>query len=115
VAPATLLRIGPRSLRGDKAAWEIGQQLTPPYEMVDNPDTWLTMTDLVLIDPEATDYSRATNPKYTAQYYNPDADARSIAQFIQLYLQRYAPAMRQSIFVGGESYGSVRSATRIVS
>jgi carboxypeptidase C (cathepsin A) len=78
--------------------------------MVDSQDTWLTMTDLVLIDPVGTGYSRATNPEYTSEFYNPDGDAESVAHFIQLYLKRYAPANRQPIFVAGPSYATIRSA-----
>ena len=32
----------------------------PPYQLVDNDQTWLTETDLVFIDPVGTGYSRAT-------------------------------------------------------
>ena len=104
---ATLEAFGPRSLKDVKVQEHLPP---PPYEMVDNQETWLTFTDLVLIDPVGTGYSRATRPEYAAQYYNRDGDAESIAQFIQLYLQRYEPAMRQPIFVGGVSYGSIRGA-----
>ena len=104
---ATLEAFGPRSLKDVKVQEHLPP---PPYEMVDNQETWLTFTDLVLIDPVGTGYSRATRPEYAAQYYNRDGDAESIAQFIQLYLQRYEPTMRQPIFVGGVSYGSIRTA-----
>jgi len=106
-APATLDELGPRSLKGVKVQVQLPP---PPYEMVDNQKTWLTFTDLVLIDPVGTGYSRATKPEYAAQYYNREADAESIAQFIKLYLQRYERAVRQPIFVAGVSYGATRSA-----
>lgn len=103
----TLDALGPRSLNGVK----VQEQLPPPpYEMVDNQQTWLTFTDLVLVDPVGTGYSRAIKPEYAAQYYNRDGDAESIAQFIQRYLRRYEPKMRQPIFVAGVSYGTIRSA-----
>jgi carboxypeptidase C (cathepsin A) len=105
--PATLSYVGPRYLNGGRAE---GQLPSPPYEMVDNPDTWLTMTDLVLIDPVGTGYSRASNPEYTSAFYNPDGDAESVAQFMQLYLQRYDPNKRQPIFVAGPSYATLRFA-----
>jgi carboxypeptidase C (cathepsin A) len=57
-----------------------------------------------------TGYSRASKSDYAAQYYNPDGDAESIAQFMQLYLKRYEPTMRQPLFVAGVSYGSIRFA-----
>jgi carboxypeptidase C (cathepsin A) len=105
--PATLSYVGPRSLKRGRTE---GQLPPPPYEMVDNQDTWLAMTDLVLIDPVGTGYSRATNPEYTSEFYNPDGDAESVAHFIQLYLKRYDPARRQPIFVAGPSYATLRFA-----
>jgi len=106
-APATLDDIGPRSLKDVKLP---NQLPTPPYGLADNQNTWLTFTDLVLIDPVGTGYSRATKPEYAAQYYSRDGDAESIAQFIQTYLQRFDPAKRRPVFVAGISYGSMRSA-----
>lgn len=105
--PGTLDDLGPRSLKGVRVQVQLPP---PPYEMVDNQKTWLTFTDIVLIDPVGTGYSRATKPEYTAQYYNREGDAESIAQFIKLYLQRYERAARQPIFVAGVSYGATRSA-----
>jgi carboxypeptidase C (cathepsin A) len=107
VAPATLSDLGPRTLKGEK--WE-GVLPSPPYEMVDNEQTWLSTTDLVLIDPVGTGYSRATQPGYASEFYNPDGDAESVTQFIQLYLKQYDPGRRQPTFVAGFSYGSFRSA-----
>jgi carboxypeptidase C (cathepsin A) len=107
VEPATLEDLGPRSLKNVTLE---GQLPPPPYAMVDNQQTWLPMTDLVLIDPVGTGYSHATKPEYATHYYNRDADAESIAQFIQLYLQRYESSRRQPLFVAGTSYGSIRSA-----
>jgi carboxypeptidase C (cathepsin A) len=107
VEPATLSDIGPRLLKGDSAD---GPSPPPPYEMVDNQETWLATTDLVLIDPVGTGYSRATKLEYATQYYNPDGDAESIAQTMQLYLKLYEPTTRRPIFVAGVSYGSIRTA-----
>lgn len=94
--PATLSDVAPRLVNGMK--------------IVDNQDTWLGMTDLVLIDPVGSGYSRAVPAEYGGQYYNPDGDAESLAQFMQLYLQRYRWAAHQPIFIAGVSYGSIRSA-----
>lgn len=105
--PATLDALGPRSLKGVKVQVQLPP---PPYEMVDNQKTWLTFTDLVLIDPVGAGYSGATKPGYAAQYYNREGDAESIAQFIKLYLQRYERVAPQPIFVAGVSYGATRSA-----
>src|SRR5205807_1819831 len=39
-----------------------GAMPPPPFKLVDNPDTWLDLTDLVFIDPVGTGYSRAKTP-----------------------------------------------------
>jgi carboxypeptidase C (cathepsin A) len=39
-----------------------GMTPAPPYQLVTNDHTWLYLTDLVLIDPVGTGYSRATRP-----------------------------------------------------
>jgi carboxypeptidase C (cathepsin A) len=105
--PATLTYVGPRSLKGAKTE---GRLPTPPYAMVDNQETWLATTDLVLIDPVGAGYSRASKSEYGAEFYNPDGDAESVARFMQIYLKRYCPTMRQPIFVAGPSYATLRSA-----
>jgi carboxypeptidase C (cathepsin A) len=105
--PATLSNVGPRSLKDVKTE---GRLPLPPYVMVDNQETWLTITDLVLIDPVGAGYSRASKSEYGTEFYNPDGDAESVARFMQLYLKRYYPAMRQPIFVAGPSYATLRSA-----
>lgn len=105
--PATLSYLGPRSLDGRLPEGQLPQ---PPYKMVDNQDTWLTMTDLVFVDPVGTGYSRATKAEHESEFYNPDGDAESVAQFIQLYLKQYPASKRQPVLVAGHSYGTVRSA-----
>ena len=74
----------------------------------DNPDSWLSFTDLVLIDPVGTGWSRAVtdNAKY---YLGVEQDAESIASFIALYTQknRRLPSRK---YLLGESYGGFRAA-----
>ena len=84
--PGTLDNIGPRSLKGSV---EQGQLPPPPYVMTDNEATWLTATDLVLIDPVGTGYSVAASADVAASFYNRQGDADSIANFIRIYLERY--------------------------
>ena len=47
--------IGPRRVK----MLPDGGMPQPPFELVDNEDTWLDQTDLVFIDPVGTGYSRA--------------------------------------------------------
>jgi carboxypeptidase C (cathepsin A) len=76
--------------------------------VVDNPDTFLATTDLILIDPVGTGYSRMTKPEYTPLFYGVKADRDSLVEVMRLYLQRYDP-FESPIFLMGGSYGSIRS------
>jgi carboxypeptidase C (cathepsin A) len=68
----------------------------------------LGATDLVLVDPVGTGYSRVTKPDYTHLFYSIKGDRDSLVEFVRLYLQAYDPAESQ-IFLSGGSYGSIRS------
>jgi multidrug efflux system membrane fusion protein len=105
--PATLSDLGPRISRGVHVQ---GYVAPPSQGMMDNPETWLAMTDLVLIDPVGSGYSRATRDEYAAEYYNPEGDADSVAQFIRRYLQIYEGAVQRPAFAAGVSYGAIRTA-----
>jgi carboxypeptidase C (cathepsin A) len=86
-----------------------GSAPAPPYTFEDNPHTLLDQTDLVFIDPVGTGYSRAASPQLGARFWGLEEDLRSVAEFIRLYLTRY-DRMASPKFVGGESYGTMRSA-----
>ena len=81
----------------------------PPYELVENKSTWLDFTDLVFVDPVGTGYSYATDPQYAKEFYSPQGDIDSIAEFIRLYLAHYSIS-QAPLFVVGESYGTFRAA-----
>jgi carboxypeptidase C (cathepsin A) len=51
----------------------------------ENPQTWLAFTDLVLIDPIGTGWSRTAKPDNTG-FYGVGSDAQAIAKAIALYL-----------------------------
>jgi carboxypeptidase C (cathepsin A) len=68
----------------------------------------LAATDLVLVDPVGTGYSRVTKPEYTSLFYSIKADRDSLVEVVRLYLQAYDTAESQ-IFLSGGSYGSIRS------
>jgi carboxypeptidase C (cathepsin A) len=102
---ASLSGMGPRELKGTNDY----ENPPPPYEMVDNPDTWLDITDLVLIDEMGTGYSRMAKPEYRDLYFSRDADAESFTEFMRIYLRRY-DTTNAPIFLRGGSYGSIRSA-----
>jgi carboxypeptidase C (cathepsin A) len=81
----------------------------PPSRLIDNPDSWLRFTDLVFVDPVGTGYSRAASPKEGKAFWGVDRDAKAMAAFIRLYLERNARAT-SPIFLVGESYGGLRAA-----
>jgi carboxypeptidase C (cathepsin A) len=87
---------------------EDGSIPTPPYQLTDNPYTWLDFTDLVFIDPVGTGYSRAEG-EHAKEFYNVQGDISSVADVIRLYLTMHDrwPSPK---FVAGESYGTTRAA-----
>jgi reactive intermediate/imine deaminase len=91
-----LLGFGPRRLRADGSA-------------VDNPGTWLDLTDLVFVDPVGTGYSRPVRAEYGPAFYQTRGDAESVAEFIRVYRNRFE-AWDAPLFLGGESYGVTRAA-----
>src|SRR5262245_4080571 len=81
----------------------------PPYQLVDNPHTWLDRTDLCFIDPVGTGYSRATKPDLGKKFWGVQGDIESVGEFIRLYLTRYE-RWASPLFLVGESYGTTRAA-----
>lgn len=77
-------------------------------QVTDNPDTFLAFTDLVLVDPVGTGYSRVTKPEYTRLFYGIKQDTDSMVEFMRMYLQRYVTS-ESPLFLSGGSWGSVRS------
>ena len=81
----------------------------PPYRVADNPESLLDVTDIVFIDPVGTGFSRALGKTEAKDYWGVSADAKSVAQFIRIWL-RDNGRWNAPKFLGGESYGTTRSA-----
>jgi carboxypeptidase C (cathepsin A) len=81
----------------------------PPYRLLDNTDTILDVTDMVFIDPVGTGFSRPRGEAEGEDFYGVRQDARSVAQFIRLWIQEHG-RWNSPKFIGGESYGTTRSA-----
>jgi carboxypeptidase C (cathepsin A) len=75
----------------------------------DNPDTWLAFTDLVLIDPIGTGWSRAVKPDDAKNFWSIRSDADSFAKAIALYVAKNNRAASPK-YLFGESYGGFRAA-----
>lgn len=79
-----------------------------PYELVDNAESLLDVTDLVFIDPVTTGFSRAAPGKDAKEFHGVEGDLRSVAEFIRLWLTRHQ-RWNSPKFVAGESYGTTRA------
>ncbi|MGH6977731.1 MAG: S10 family peptidase, partial [Brevundimonas sp.] len=84
----------------------------PPFPIIDNPDSLLDVTDIVFIDPVGTGFSRALGETDPADYWGVTKDAKSMADFIRLWLNEHG-RWNAPKYIGGESYGTTRSAAVI--
>jgi len=96
---------GPRRVKTDDEGWA----LPPPYELGDNAESLLDVTDLVFIDPVTTGYSRAVPGVDPKKFYGVKEDAETVAEFIRLWTSRFG-RWSSPKFLAGESYGTTRSA-----
>jgi carboxypeptidase C (cathepsin A) len=76
-------------------------------QLRDNAESWLEFTDLVLIDPIGTGWSRTAKPDDTS-YWSVGADAQVFAKVIALYVSRNARSASPKYLLG-ESYGGFRA------
>jgi len=98
--------LGPRALDFGAS----GKPLPAVDRVNDNPDSWLSFTDLVFIDPVGTGYSRALGGEESARKLwsvRPDLDA--LARIIRLHLTR-SGRLASPVYLVGESYGGFRAA-----
>lgn len=79
----------------------------PPYQAVDNQETWLDFTDVVLIDAPGTGYSRLANSAAGPRYFGVSQDIQAFTNFIRLWLTKHQ-RWNSPLFVAGESYGGIR-------
>ncbi|MCO5733274.1 S10 family peptidase [Rhizobium sp. SSA_523] len=75
----------------------------------DNRESWLAFTDLVLIDPVGTGWSRAATEDGAKRYFSVRQDAESLAKAISLYVQKN-DRLASPKYLLGESYGGFRAA-----
>jgi carboxypeptidase C (cathepsin A) len=96
--------VGPRHLALGPEAGDAANA-----KLADNPDTWLTFTDLVLVDPVGTGWSRAAKGDDAKGFYSVRSDAEAMAKAISLYVTRNNRA-ETPLYLLGESYGGFRAA-----
>lgn len=78
-------------------------------KLIDNPDTWLAFTDLVLIDPVGSGWSRPAKADAGNAFWNVRSDADSMAKAVALYVSNNGRAASPK-YILGESYGGFRAA-----
>ena len=77
--------------------------------MRDNPYTWLAFTDLVMIDPVGTGWSRPAKADGGGPFYGVRGDAQALAKVIALYVAKNGRGSAPKYLLG-ESYGGFRAA-----
>ncbi|HYA06012.1 MAG TPA: carboxypeptidase [Xanthobacteraceae bacterium] len=96
--------VGPRI-----AEFGMGGRDGSNVRLLDNPDTWLAFTDLVLIDPVGTGWSRPAKPDGGKAFWSVRGDAESLAKVVALYVAKNG-RFGAPKYILGESYGGFRAA-----
>jgi carboxypeptidase C (cathepsin A) len=96
---------GPRRVVLEDEGWAP----PPPYQIADNNESLLDVTDLVFIDPVSTGFSRPAPGESGASFHGVREDIESVGDFIREYIARFE-RWGSPKFLAGESYGTTRSA-----
>jgi carboxypeptidase C (cathepsin A) len=97
--------LGPRRI----VTADAGPTPPPPYQLVDNAYSLLDRTDLVMIDPVGTGYSKAVGEAKDKDFWGVDPDIQSVSKFIKQYVSDNG-RWNSPKYLLGESYGTTRSA-----
>jgi len=99
--------LGPRILQTPPN----GSVPNPPYNLVDNPSTWLAFTDLVFVDPVGTGFSRGKGKEENPDkpFWNVQGDVNSLGAVVRRWLTRHQ-RWTSPVYLVGESYGGYRAA-----
>src|SRR5438270_240017 len=73
---------GPRRVVMNDDGWA----LPPPYQITDNNESLLDVTDLVFIDPVSTGFSRPAPGEDPASFHGVREDVESVGEFIREYI-----------------------------
>jgi carboxypeptidase C (cathepsin A) len=97
--------LGPRRI----VTTDPGATPPAPYRIVDNPESVLDRTDLVMIDPVGTGFSRPVGDAKEKDFWGVDQDIESVSQFIKQFVSEQG-RWNSPKYLLGESYGTTRSA-----
>jgi carboxypeptidase C (cathepsin A) len=81
----------------------------PPYTIVDNENSIIDVTDLVMIDPVGTGLSHSIGKAADKDFWGVNEDIKSVSQFIKQYVTDNG-RWNSPKYLLGESYGTMRSA-----
>lgn len=98
--------VGPKLIDAPSDASDPGN---PPYTLRDNPWTILRATDLVMVDPVGTGFSKPLGEYENGAFWGFDEDADSVAEFIRTFITKHN-RWNSPKYILGESYGGIRSA-----
>lgn len=97
--------LGPRRV----VMGDAGELAPPPYAVVDNAESLLTVSDLVFIDPVSTGRSRPVEGQKAKDFHGFTADIESVAEIIRQWVTAEGRWLSPK-FLAGESYGTTRAA-----
>ena len=97
--------LGPRRV----VMGDAGDLRPPPYDIADNAETLLAVSDLVFIDPVSTGYSRVLEGEKPDAFHGYQGDIESVAELIRIWTSRHKRWMSPKL-LAGESYGTLRAA-----
>ncbi len=80
-----------------------------PYQILNNDESLLDVSDLVFVDAPGTGFSRIAGKDKEKAFYGVDPDAYAFTQFISEFLAKYG-RWNSPKYLFGESYGTPRSA-----
>ncbi len=101
--------VGPRRVDVPSDAGHAG---SPPYAVVDNSLSPLDVTDVVLIDPPGTGFSRLVGDGKAEDVWGLREDARTVASVVREWV-RQNNRWNSPIFLAGESFGTTRAAAML--
>jgi carboxypeptidase C (cathepsin A) len=81
----------------------------PPTQLVDNEYSIIDATDLVMIDPVGTGFSKPLGEAKGTDFWGVDQDIKSVGSFIRRYVTENG-RWGSPKYVLGESYGGIRGA-----
>lgn len=87
---------------------DAGHAGAAPFDIVDNSETILDVTDLVFVDPVGTGFSKALGSHENKEFWGLTEDATAIAQFIRTWITENG-RWNSPKYLLGESYGTTRA------